>query len=172
MDEKTGRVYCMTGDGELNEGQIWEAAMFAPKYNLNNLTWIIERNKIFKPNITVVDQTGVGSGTFFKIRDGSRHSVMGWKGAESPTSNKDIFSNVLAQFYWKLRGLFEQGLISIPNNSVLKQQLNDMQYSRSGMDKIVIEKPGGKSPDWADSLCLACRPSVDSVSFLGGISIR
>jgi len=46
MDNKPYRVYCMTSDGELNEGQIWEAAMFAAKYNLNRLTWIIDRNNI------------------------------------------------------------------------------------------------------------------------------
>jgi transketolase len=46
MDQKSYRVYCMTGDGELDEGQVWEAAMFAPSKNLNNLTWIIDRNNI------------------------------------------------------------------------------------------------------------------------------
>lgn len=46
LDQKTYRIYCITGDGELNEGAIWESAMFAPKYNLNNLTWIIDRNNI------------------------------------------------------------------------------------------------------------------------------
>ncbi len=46
MDEKSYRVYCLTGDGELNEGQVWEAAMFAPNHNLNNLVWIISRNNI------------------------------------------------------------------------------------------------------------------------------
>lgn len=46
LDSKSHRVYCMTGDGELNEGQIWEAAMFAPNYNLNNLVWFIDRNNI------------------------------------------------------------------------------------------------------------------------------
>ena len=46
MDKKPYQVYCMTGDGELNEGQIWETAMFAPNYKLNNLTWIIDRNNI------------------------------------------------------------------------------------------------------------------------------
>lgn len=40
------RVYCLTGDGELNEGNIWEAAMFAPKYQLHNLTVLIDRNNI------------------------------------------------------------------------------------------------------------------------------
>lgn len=40
------RVYCLGSDGELNEGQTWEAAMFAPNNRLNNLTWIIDRNNI------------------------------------------------------------------------------------------------------------------------------
>jgi transketolase len=39
-------VYCITGDGELNEGQNWEAIMFAAKYNLHNLITIVDRNNI------------------------------------------------------------------------------------------------------------------------------
>lgn len=44
--QKEHRVYCISGDGELQEGQIWEAAMFAGNKRLNNLTWIIDRNNI------------------------------------------------------------------------------------------------------------------------------
>ena len=36
----------MTGDGELAEGSIWEAAMSAAKFGLTNLTWIIDRNHL------------------------------------------------------------------------------------------------------------------------------
>jgi len=39
-------VYCITGDGELNEGQIWEAAMLAGKEKLHNLVTIVDRNGI------------------------------------------------------------------------------------------------------------------------------
>lgn len=39
-------VYCLMGDGELNEGNVWEAAMFAGKEKLYNLTAIIDRNNI------------------------------------------------------------------------------------------------------------------------------
>jgi len=46
MDGAQYRIYCMTGDGELNEGQIWEAAMFAPNKKLTSITWIIDRNNI------------------------------------------------------------------------------------------------------------------------------
>jgi transketolase len=39
-------VYVVMGDGELDEGNIWEAAMLAPKYKLNNIIGIIDRNNI------------------------------------------------------------------------------------------------------------------------------
>ncbi len=39
-------VYCVTGDGELNEGNIWETAMFAAKYRLSQLIVFVDRNNI------------------------------------------------------------------------------------------------------------------------------
>jgi len=47
MDKKTNEfVYCLMSDGELDEGQIWEAVMLASKENLGNLIVIIDRNNI------------------------------------------------------------------------------------------------------------------------------
>jgi len=46
MDKKNYRVYCLTSDGEHEEGNTWEAAMFAAKYKLNNLIQVIDRNYI------------------------------------------------------------------------------------------------------------------------------
>jgi len=46
MDNKSYRIYCMGSDGELDEGQTWEAAMFAGNKRVTNLTWIIDRNNI------------------------------------------------------------------------------------------------------------------------------
>lgn len=46
IDKKTYRTYCILSDGEHNEGQLWEAAMFAGKNRLSNLTAIIDRNNI------------------------------------------------------------------------------------------------------------------------------
>lgn len=47
LDKQDHRwVYVVLGDGELNEGNIWEAAMLAPKYKLNNIIGIIDRNNI------------------------------------------------------------------------------------------------------------------------------
>ena len=46
MDGKTFRVFCAMSDGEQEEGNTWEAAMFAGKYRLSNLTAIMDRNNI------------------------------------------------------------------------------------------------------------------------------
>ena len=46
MDKKDYRVYCLTSDGEHEEGNIWEAVMFAAKNKLNNLIQVIDRNYI------------------------------------------------------------------------------------------------------------------------------
>ena len=46
MDKSPTRVYVLTGDGELAEGQIWEAAAFAAHYNLDNLTVICDINRL------------------------------------------------------------------------------------------------------------------------------
>ena len=40
------RIYCLIGDGELEEGQIWEAAMTSSKYKLDNLCAIIDNNNL------------------------------------------------------------------------------------------------------------------------------
>lgn len=46
MDGGRFRVYCITSDGEHQEGNHWEAVAFAGKYNLSNLTTIVDRNNI------------------------------------------------------------------------------------------------------------------------------
>ena len=45
MDGAPRRVYCVMGDGEQQEGQIWEAAMFAAHYKLDNLCAVIDYNR-------------------------------------------------------------------------------------------------------------------------------
>ncbi len=44
MDNRKHRVFCIHGDGELQEGSIWESAMSATHHNLDNLTAIVDRN--------------------------------------------------------------------------------------------------------------------------------
>jgi len=46
LDGRDYRVYCLLGDGELDEGQVWEAAMAAAHYSLDSLTAIVDRNRV------------------------------------------------------------------------------------------------------------------------------
>ena len=46
MQGKDYRTYCLCGDGEIQEGQIWEAAMFAGHRKLDNLCVIVDNNNL------------------------------------------------------------------------------------------------------------------------------
>lgn len=46
MDKKDYRTYCLFGDGEIQEGQVWEAAMFAGANKLDNLVFIVDNNNL------------------------------------------------------------------------------------------------------------------------------
>lgn len=46
LDKKDTKIYCMIGDGESQEGQIWEAAMAAGHYKLDNLVVLLDHNKL------------------------------------------------------------------------------------------------------------------------------
>ena len=46
LKKQSNRVYCIVGDGEIQEGQIWEAAMTASHYKLDNLCLIVDNNNL------------------------------------------------------------------------------------------------------------------------------
>jgi transketolase len=53
LDKSSTRVYVLTGDGEVAEGQIWEAAAFAAHYNLDNLTVLVDVNALGQSDPTM-----------------------------------------------------------------------------------------------------------------------
>ncbi len=64
-DKKNYRVFCVVGDGECNEGQIWEATMTAVKYELDNLVIFVDNNNLQNDNTCdVVMPTGDLRGKF------------------------------------------------------------------------------------------------------------
>jgi len=46
LDKKDNKVYCIIGDGEIAEGQIWEAAMTASVFKLENLIVFLDKNNL------------------------------------------------------------------------------------------------------------------------------
>ncbi len=46
LKKKDKKIFCITSDGEINEGSTWEAALFIAHHDLNNVIWLIDRNKL------------------------------------------------------------------------------------------------------------------------------
>ncbi len=76
LDKKDYHVYTILGDGESDEGQVWEAAMTASKYKIDNLTAILDRNFIqqdsYTEKIMPLDEKLEGDDLSEMWRDASR----------------------------------------------------------------------------------------------------
>lgn len=61
MNKNSGRVFCICGDGECNEGSIWEAIMFASTHKIDNLTFIVDFNNLqaFGATNDVINQSNL-----------------------------------------------------------------------------------------------------------------
>jgi transketolase len=46
LHQKERRFFCVTSDGELDEGSVWEAALFIAHHGLTNVVWVVDRNRI------------------------------------------------------------------------------------------------------------------------------
>ncbi|MGN1031158.1 MAG: transketolase [Butyricicoccaceae bacterium] len=71
IDKRDNRVYVFIGDGESDEGQVWEAAQFAAHYKLDNLTCFVDVNKMQLDGPTA-DVLGHGKGL------GAKFDAFGW----------------------------------------------------------------------------------------------
>lgn len=84
VDGKSYRTFVMTGDGELGQGQIWEAVMSAAKYKLDNLTVIVDRN--------LYQQTGAAREVLDLDPIDAKFAAFGWR---AEVINGNDFAEVL-----------------------------------------------------------------------------
>ena len=85
-------VYCIIGDGESQEGQIWEAAMSASQYRLDNLTAIMDYNKVQAKAYTY-DEIGIEPVT-------RRWESFGWQPIEIDGHDMEQILNALYKARW------------------------------------------------------------------------
>lgn len=83
MNKSSGKVYVMLGDGECEEGTVWEAVMTAPAFQLDNLISIIDCNKIQKMGF-VEEMIGVA-------RWREKWEAFGWEVVETDGHDIDAF---------------------------------------------------------------------------------
>ena len=133
----TGRVFVLTGDGELEEGSNWEAAMSAAHFELSNLVVIVDRNRLqladFTHNIMDIEPLDDKFKAFgFEVHDVNGNEVdQIWKLIESlDTKNgkpKAIIANTI-----KGRGVsFMENVPAwhhkFPDEDQLKQALRELE---------------------------------------------
>lgn len=80
-EKKTGKVYCLISDGELNEGQVWEAIAFSAHHKLDNLVVVVDKNGYQSLGKTedIIDLSNL-----YEIIDN-----FGWKVVECDGHNKE-----------------------------------------------------------------------------------
>ena len=86
------RVYCVLGDGELNEGNVWEAAMAASHYHLDNLIAIVDYNKVMAKGF-IWDQMGIEPLV-------EKWQSFGWDVSEIDGHDIEAIANALYQARW------------------------------------------------------------------------
>lgn len=112
----------------------------------------------YEPKATVIDRGGVGAGVVDQVQMW-RKSVNGIYASES-AHNKQKFSRLRDELYWRLRERFEKGRISIPADDELIGELSGIKWKMELSGKIKIEaksemrKRGLLSPNRADALML------------------
>ena len=87
-----GRVYCILGDGELNEGNIWEAAMSAAHFRLDNLIAVLDHNKIMAKDF-VANQMGIESVT-------DKFEAFGWTVLQVDGHDIDAVARTFYEARW------------------------------------------------------------------------
>ena len=102
LDGERGKIYCMLGDGEIEEGQIWEAAMTANKYSLNNVVAFVDYNGL-QIDGNVMDVKGVDNlkGKFeafgWNVQEIDGHDMQAIIDAIDNTNNSDKPNVIIAK---------------------------------------------------------------------------
>lgn len=92
-DKKDNRVYVILGDGECNEGSIWEAALFANHHNLQNLFVLIDHNKMQSMDYC--------EKTLALLDLGNKWRAFGWNVIDLDGANHDELRYALSRSYEK-----------------------------------------------------------------------
>ncbi len=91
-EDSRARVYCIMGDGETNEGNIWEAAMSASHYHLDNLIAILDYNKVMAKGM-VSDLMGIEPVS-------AKWSAFGWEVIEVDGHDIEELADALYKARW------------------------------------------------------------------------
>jgi ribosomal protein S17E len=100
-----------------------------------------------------IDSIGIGAGVLSMVKaEAPRYCKVTGCHFGMRAANSKRFINKKAEMYFKLRKLFEEDRISIPDNPQLIRELSTLSWEQNLTGKIKIVDPPQKSPDWSDAL--------------------
>ena len=110
IQKRKNRVFVLVGDGEMNEGSIWEAALSAVKHKLNNLTVLIDYNKIqsygFLNDVIQLEPLKMKLESFgFDVQEINGHDINMIKSSLNSDRNKKIKPNAVICHTIKGKGI-------------------------------------------------------------------
>jgi transketolase len=168
LDKKPNRVYVIMGDGELSEGQLWEAAMSAWKFKVDNLTGIVDCNKL---------QATGPTREIFEIPDiEKKWKAFGWNVIKINGHKMEEIVAALDKAE-KVRGVptviiantvkgkgfsFAEGKAAFHNGSLTEEQFKqaqaDLDAMAAAIEKEAAKKPAAKKP--ADKKAVNAKPAA------------
>ena len=158
MDKLGCRVYCILGDGEIEEGQVWEAAMTADKYGLDNLCVILDNNGLQidgtiedVKNLDCIDEKWEAFG--FNVIHCNGHDIENIIGAfEEARQIKEKPSIIIARTV-KGKGVsFMENKAEwhgkAPNQAQYERAMKDLQVEQEKIEHNLFELPGKEEGIW------------------------
>jgi transketolase len=130
IDGKQSKVYCIIGDGEIAEGQIWEAAMTASFYKLDNLVVFLDKNKlqamgpiVERYNTNPVPEKWKAFGWYVTEVDG--HSIKDIIGALDETDKVIGKPKIIIAHTVKGKGIsFAENVVAFHNRELTREQFD------------------------------------------------
>jgi hypothetical protein len=121
--------------------------------------WVAAAIQEFRPHRVYVDEVGVGAGVVDRLRE-QGYRVQGIN-VGRPAQQSQLFANLRAEGYWRLRELFATGALRIPQDNELMGELAALRYGYDSQGRVLMENKdairsrGLPSPDKADALMLS-----------------
>ena len=148
IDSAGCRVYCLLGDGEIDEGQIWEAAMTASKNELDNLCVILDNNGLqLETNIDeIIDPTSIADKFMsfgFNVIECDGHSITSLIDAFNSARNKKRVPTIIIAKTVKGKGVsFMENQIGwhgkVPNEEEYRNAIEELNNKCFFKDNIKI----------------------------------
>ncbi len=141
------------------EGLVEEMRTFQGLDTMQLAGWVAAAIQEFQPNRVYVDEVGVGGGVVDRLRE-QGYRVQGIN-VGRPAQQSQLFANLRAEGYWRLRELFASGALRIPQDAELMGELAALRFGYDSQGRVLLESKdtmrsrGLPSPDKADALMMS-----------------